>query len=108
MARKPKHMPHRILRKHFTFLSLFSIACVFTIALLSRAELRLSGEVLGAGDGGDLKRLFELRDCSSVDLVRETPELRLHMISCEPFDYLVESKIEEGSWEVVSVEKVRE
>lgn len=108
MVKRPKHMPHRILRKQFTFLSLFSIACVFTIALLSRAELRLSGEVLGAGDGNDLKRLFELRDCSAVDLVRETSDLRLHVVSCDPYDYLVESKMQDGSWEVVSVEKVRE
>lgn len=108
MAKHPKHIPHRILRKQFAFLSLFSIACVFTIALLSRSELRLSGEVLGAGDGGDLKRLFELRDCMTVDLVRETPDLRLHIVSCDPYDYLVESKVDEGSWEIVSVEKVRE
>lgn len=101
-------MPHHVLRKQFTFLSLFSIACVFTIALLSRAELRLSGEVLGAGDGGDLKRLFELRDCSSVDLVRETGDLRLHIVSCHPYDYLVESTKSNDAWEVTKVEKMRE
>ena len=108
MPKRIKHIPYRILRTQFTLLSLFSVACVFTIALLSRAELRLSGEVLGAGDGNDLKRLFELRDCTAVDLVRETPELRLHIVSCDPYDYLVESKIQEGAWEVVSVEKMRE
>lgn len=108
MAKRHKHLPHRVLRKQFTALSLFSIACVFTIALLSRAELRLSGEVLGAGDGNDLKRLFELRDCSSVDLIRETEELRLHIVSCHPYDYLVESVKNGGEWEVMKVEKVRE
>ena len=108
MPKRIKHIPHRILRKQFTLLSLFYVACVFTIALLSRAELRLSGEVLGAGDGNDLKRLFELRDCTAVDLVRETPELRLHIVSCDPYEYLVESVRNGQEWNVQKVEKLRE
>jgi len=88
--------------------SLLSVASVFVIALLSRSELRLSGEVLGAGDSDDLARLFELRDCTRVENVRSTQDVRLHLLTCDPYDYLVESKNVEGLWEVIKVERVHE
>jgi len=89
-------------------LSVLSIAFIFVIALLSRSELRLSGEVLGAGDAGDLKRLFELRDCTRIESVRKTDTERLYVLSCHPHDYLVESVNEGGEWKVQKVEKMRE
>ena len=107
--KKSRHIPaQKALRMQIVGISLLSIASVFVIALLSRSELRLSGEVLGAGDSGDLARLFMLRDCTRVESMRNTNTLRLHLLTCDPYDYLVESKNIDGLWEVIKVEKVHD
>ncbi len=107
MATRSRHLPNYILiRWHFFGLCVLSLVCVFVIALLTRAELRLSGRVLGAGDSGDLAKIFELHDCSSVDKVQDDEETRLHVVSCEPYDYLVTSEMGDGEWEVKGVERL--
>lgn len=107
MATKSRHLPNYVLiRWHFFGLCVLSLVCVFVIALLTRAELRLSGRVLGAGDGGDLAKIFELHDCSDVDKVQDDGETRLHVVSCEPYDYLVTSERQGVEWGVVGVERL--
>lgn len=107
MASKQKqYRPYQNARKHFAWISLLSLTCVFVLAMLSRAELRLSGEVLGAGGGDDLARMFALNGCSSVERLRSTAEVRLHLVHCKQYDYVVESTQEDGEWEIRSIEKV--
>lgn len=103
------HIPARkALRLQLLSISFLSVVSVFVIALLSRSELRLSGEVLGAGDGGDLARLFALRDCTKVENLRSTEEERFYLLTCDPYDYLVESKKVNNEWEVTKVERVHD
>jgi len=94
--------------KHFWAMAALSVLAIFCIAVLSRSELRLSGEVLGAGDGVDLARIFELNDCTRVTRVRGLQTVRLYHLDCTPYDYLVESIKEGEDWVVVSVEKIRD
>jgi len=93
--------------KHFWAMAALSVAVIFSMAVLSRSELRLSGEVLGAGDGNDLARIFEISDCSRVTRIRRLQTVRLYHLDCNPHDYLVESIKEGEDWVVVSVEKLR-
>ncbi|HLC75662.1 MAG TPA: hypothetical protein VJB82_00885 [Candidatus Peribacterales bacterium] len=107
--KRSKHIPARkAIRLQFLGISLLSVAAVFVIALLSRSELRLSGEVLGAGDSSDLARLFMLRDCTRVERIQSTEESRFHILTCAPYDYLVESKPVDGVWEVTKIERVHD
>ena len=93
---------------HFWGLSALSIAVVFSIALLSRAELRLSGELLAAGDGQDLAMLMKLHPEATVELIRELPDLKLYILHTRNGQHLVEVVKQEGEWVVKSVEKLRE
>ena len=93
---------------HFWGLSALSIAVVFSIAVLSRAELRLSGELFAAGDGQDLAMLMALHPEAEVELVRETHDLKLYILHMKNRQYLVEVVKEEDRWVVASVEKLRE
>jgi len=107
MPKKSRHHHSRVhTRRHFVGLTLLSVACVFVVAVLIRAELRLSGEVLGAGGGGDLAQMFELHDCTSVNRLRHDDTTKLYTLYCESYDFLVESQLREGEWEVVRVERL--
>ena len=87
-------------------LSLLSLTMVFLVSLLSRAELRLSGETLAA-DGDELVLMDELRAFESVELVREKPDLRLYLLKRDDEQYLAHvTKSEDGIWEVQKVERV--
>ena len=93
---------------HFWGLSALSIAVVFSIAVLSRAELRLSGELFAAGDGQDLAMLMVLHPDATVELIRETVTLKLYILHSKNQEHLVEVVEEDGEWVVKSVEKLRE
>lgn len=108
LKKRSRRFFHRSFRLQFLGVSFLSLASVFTIAMLTRAELRLSGEVLGAGDADDLSRIFALHDCVDVQNVRQNDDVRLYLIDCTPYDYLVESTHEKGEWEIKKVERVRE
>jgi hypothetical protein len=104
-----QHLPNRKdVTKHFWILSALSIFAVFSVAVLSRSELRLSGEVMGAVDDGDLARLFEFHNCTTVTRVRRLSTTRLYHVDCHPYDYLVESVKKDEEWVVVGVEKIRD
>jgi hypothetical protein len=108
-TRFSKHQKNkRAVAFHFMALSALSIAAVFTIAVLSRAELRLSGEILAAGDGKDLAILSKLQAFDSVEMIREEDDLRLYILGGDLHDYLVEVTLQEGEWEVSSVEKMHD
>ena len=93
--------------RHFWGMVIVSILVVFGIAILSRAELRLSGELLAAGDSSDLVILTKMEAYSDVTLVRETDDLRLYLLKGEDHDFLAHVLLTEGEWVVDKVEKVR-
>lgn len=106
-GRYPRHrrLP---LRQQLQFLGLsaLSLAAVFTIAMLSRAELRLSGDTLAA-DGRELAVFEELRPFSHIELIRETPELRLYLLRRSDQEYLAHvERQEDGTWEIEKLERV--
>lgn len=94
--------------KQFWGIAALSVVVIFSLAVLSRSEIRLSGEVLGAGDGADLARIMELNDCDNVTRIRRLQTVRLYHLDCDPHDYLVESEKEGEDWVIVSVERLRE
>ena len=80
---------------------------VFVIALLSRAELKLSGEILAAGDGGDIAILSEMQAFDEVQVVRETDEVKLYILKKDGYEkYLVTSSMSKDGWVVDKVEKL--
>ena len=101
--------------RHFWALSALSIVLVFCIALLSRAELRLSGELLAAGTGDDLSLLMELQPEATVELIRETENLRLYILKTREQQYLIEVvkneeeflEEDQDEWVIKSVEVLR-
>lgn len=106
-----KYPRHRKLplRQQLQFFGLFilSLVAVFVIAMLSRAELRLSGQILAA-DGDDLAVMEELAPFETVELVRETKVLRLYVLTRGDFQYLahVTRESEEGEWELKKMERL--
>ena len=106
-GRYPRHrkLPLRA-QLQFLGLSLLSLVAIFLLALLSRAELRLSGDTFAA-DGRELSIMDQLRPFESTELVRETPNLRLYVLKRGQEQYLVEvKKSAGGEWEITSVEKL--
>lgn len=95
---------------HFWGLSALSVVMVFSLALLSRAELRLSGEILAAGDGDDLAILMELHPEATVELIREDKAkgLRLYILKSKNQQHLVEVIWDGEQWVVADIEKLRE
>jgi hypothetical protein len=89
---------------HFWAVALLSVLAVFCIAVLSRAELRLSGELLAAGDGTDLAILSDMGSFTEVELVRETEDTKLYLLTGEGQSYLAHIKKVDGEWEVEKVE----
>ncbi len=91
----------------FFGLSALSLVVVFVIAVLSRAELRLSGEIFAA-DGSDVAVMEKLAPFESVELVRETKVLRLYILRRGKFQYLahVTRESEEGEWELSKMERL--
>ena len=107
-----KYPAHSTLKRnfaiHFFSLSVLSLAFISGIAILSNAQLRLSGEILAA-DGDELVRMEELSEFSRVELLRETEDLKLYLLERDGKKYLAEVvKDESGEWKVESIEKVRE
>lgn len=76
--------------RHFWELSVLSVFVVFCIAMLSRAELRLSGELLAAGSDDDLALIMELQPEATVELIRETESLRLYILKTREQQHLIE------------------
>lgn len=102
-----KHRYHKQFEPHFWGMTLLSVIAVFVIALLSRAELRLSGELLAAGDSSDLAILSEMQAFDEVRLVREQEDLLLYVLSQDEEEkYLVTIIKVDGEWEVDKVEKL--
>ena len=101
--------------RHFWVLSALSIVLVFCVALLSRAQLRLSGELLAAGSGDDLVLLMDLQPTATVELIRETESLRLYILKSREQQYLIEVvkneeeflEGEQDEWVIKSVEVLR-
>lgn len=106
-GRYPRH--RRIpLRRQWQFLGLSFLSCiaVFVIAMLSRAELRLSGNTLAA-NGDDLAIMEQLQPFKAVELIRQTPELRLYLLTRDDQHYLAHVKKDaNGAWEIAKVERV--
>ena len=106
-----KYPRHRRLpmRQQLQFwgLSLLSLAAIFTIAMLSRAELRLSGQIFAA-NGDDLAVMERLQSFESVELIRETLLKRLYIVKRGAYQYLVHVTREspENLWEVQKVERL--
>ena len=97
------------LRQQLQFfeLSVLSLVVVFVIAMLSRAELRLSGEIFAA-DGSDVAVMEKLSPFESVELIRETNVLRLYILRRGDFQYLahVMRESEEKEWEMTKMERL--
>lgn len=92
--------------RHFWGMVAVSVIVVFGIAILSRAELRLSGELLAAGNSSDLAILTKMNAYSDVTLVRETENLRLYLLQGDEHDFLAHVVLgEEGEWVVDKIEK---
>jgi hypothetical protein len=90
----------------FLLLVFLSLLVVVGLALLSRAELRLSGETFAA-DEGDLQRMF-LFGRPEVELVQETEDVKLYLVTSQGRQYLVEfGREEEEGWVFREMEKVR-
>jgi|GEM_PF-1963089 hypothetical protein len=101
------HRYHKKFEHHFCAVAAISVLLVFTIALLSRAELKLSGELLAAGDGGDIAILSEMQAFDEVQVVRETDEVKLYVLKKNKEEkYLVTALKAEGEWIVDKVEKL--
>lgn len=104
---KSRHYPlKKHLDRHFILIGAISVVAVFMIALLSRAELRLAGELVAAGDEQDLVTLTKMGSYDSVELVRETDSLKLYILHSKKNDFLVEVILEDGVWVVGAVEKL--
>ena len=95
--------------RHFWALSALSVVLVFCVALLSRAELRLSGELLAAGSGDDLVLLMDLQPEATVELIRETENLRLYILKSPEQQHLIEvvKNEDDDEWVIESVEVLR-
>lgn len=107
-GRYPRHRKHPwYLKRQFLGLSFLSLALIFTVALLSRAELRLSGHTLAA-DGHELAVMDELHPFESVELVRERAELRLYLLRRDDEQFLVHVVKSDGEWEIEKVERVHD
>jgi len=96
----------RTIAIQFFSLSVLSLAFVAGIATLSKAQLKLSGELVGAA-GDDLALLDELQAYEEVELVRETETLKLYVLTRGDEQFLAEVVKEDGVWKVESVEKLR-
>lgn len=105
-SRHPRNRRH--IELHFWGVVLLSVVAIFCIAVLSRAELRLSGELLAAGDGTDLSILSDMESFTEVELVRETEDLKLYLLSGDDQSYLAHVVLEDGEWEVEMVEVVHD
>ena len=94
------------MKRQFLGLSALSLALIFTVALLSRAELRLSGHTLAAADGHELAVMDELQSFESVELVRERADLRMYLLKRDEEQFLVHAKKVDGEWTIEKVERV--
>jgi len=83
---------------------LLSTIAVFCIAVLSRAELRLSGELLAAGDGTDLSILYEMGSFTEVELIRETEDAKLYLLTGGNKNYLAHTVLKDDEWVIDKVE----
>jgi len=103
----PRHRKNPwYVKRQFIGLSALSLSMVFLIALLSRAELRLSGETL-ASDGHELAVMDQLRPFESVELMRERPDLRLYLLKRDDEEFLAHvRKSEDGEWNVDKIERI--
>ena len=101
--RHRKYPPKLLLQ--FLGLSLLSLTSVYTIALLSRAELRLSGDVLAA-DPRELGVLEDLQPFDRVEIIRRQPALRLYLLTRGDQQYVAHIVKEGEEWKVEKVEKV--
>jgi len=90
--------------KHFAAMVLLSAVVLSGLAILSRSELRLSGELLAAGDGDDLVMLTKMEVYEEVELVRQTEDLKLYLLTGEENQYLAHVKLIDGEWVVEKVE----
>ncbi len=103
----PRHRKHPwYVKRQFLGLSALSLALIFTVALLSRAELRLSGHTLAAADGHELAVMDELQSFESVELVRERADLRMYLLKRDEEQFLVHAKKVDGEWTIEKVERV--
>jgi len=107
VGRYPRHRKHPwYIKRQFLGLSFLSLALIFTVALLSRAELRLSGHTLAATDGHELAVMDELHSFESVELVRERADLRLYLLKRGDEQFLVHVVKADGEWTIEKVERV--
>jgi len=90
--------------KHFAAMVILSAVVLSALAVLSRSELRLSGELLAAGDGDDLVMLTKMDVYEEVELVRQTENLKLYLLTGEENKYLAHVKLIDGEWVVEKVE----
>jgi Co/Zn/Cd efflux system component len=102
------HLPNRTaIAKHFVAMALLSVGLLTIIAVLSRSELRLSGELLAAGNGDNLLILTKMNAYNTVERVRQTEDIKLYLLTGGENTYLVHVKLIEGEWVVEKVEKMR-
>ena len=111
MARNTKCKKHgrhfsRGTIRNFTSLALLSLAFVSGVAVLSRAELRLSGEILAANPD-ELQFLFNLDPPPTVERIANREEVKLYLLTQEEKQHLVHVEPVEGEWKITKVEKVR-
>ena len=106
-GRYRKHRYHKQFEPHFWGMVALSTFAVLVIALLSRAELRLSGELLAAGSGDDLSILSEMQAFDEVQLVREREDFKLYVLRLKnKEEYLVTVVKSDDKWIVNKVEQL--
>ena len=102
--RRPSRRGHH--SKHLGVLLSISFFVIFSIALLSRAELRLSGNILA--EETSLEVLTKFGDIYEVELIEGTVDKRLYVLKGGEYDYLAEVVRTDGVWEVESVERLND